>query len=890
MSLVPKLVEVHEFILRNRVDIGFITETWLRDTICDSVVDIPGYKVFRKDRKILQHGGVCIYLKDGISYKILEDLRCCDEHEIIWLKLRPTRLPRGFTCLVVAVVYHPPGSDPHTMLNHLFNSLSNVESTFLNCGLIVVGDFNRLDVSSLKRHFKLKQTVKSATRGQAILDLILTNMADHFSVPEIHPPFGLSDHNTVLMKAKERVASQSTRKCITVRDMRESRKKSLGLYISNINWSTISAHNDVESMLSTFEEIVKVGMDKITPEKTIRIYPKDPPWMSTKLKELIMLRQAAFHTDKNGQHFKSLRNAVNRERKTCKGKFYGSKVHDLKGKDSRKWWKEVKKLSRSDKNSSSNLIDQLAVPDFLDLTHKEIANVINLGFLEPLESFQPLDPSTARVSVEEDSEILTVTPMRVHNALRKLDKHKASGPDGLPNWLLREFADVLVEPITNIMNASFREQELPTSWKQAYISPIPKTKQVINPKKDLRPISLTPTISKVAEDFIVSDYIKPAVMKIIDPNQFGTISNSSTTMAIISMLHKWYGDTDGTGSTIRVLLCDYRKAFDLIDHSLLVAKLKQLDIPGSVINWIISFLTGRSQRVALGNHCFSEWGRVPSGVPQGTKLGPWLFLIMINDLIVSEPFSIWKYVDDSTVSETVLKGAQSNIQLAADEVNLWSKSNLFQLNCEKTKELVITYGRSKPEDLFPPISIEEEPIGVVTKTYLLGVTINSKLSWDDHITKLVKKATRKIYFLVQLKRARVPPTELVLYYCACIRSSLDYACPAFHHALPKYLRDELERVQKRALACIFPAIHYHDALSRAKIKSIDEHHEELTNRLFDKILRNPTCKLNQLIPDGVGHIEYDLRCQRTLHVPITKTQRFLNSFIISSSNIYNALV
>ena len=301
------------------------------------------------------------------------------------------------------------------MLNHLSNSLSNVESTFLNCGLIVVGDFNRLDVSSLKRHFKLKQTVKSATRGQAILDLILTNMADtrNFSVPEIHPPFGLSDHNTVLMKAKERVASQSTRKCITVRDMRESRKKSLGLYISNINWSTISAHNDVESMLSTFEEIVKVGMDKITPEKTIRIYPKDLPWMSTKLKELIMLRQAAFHTDKNGQHFKSLRNAVNRERKTCKGKFYGSKVHDKKGKDSRKWWKEVKKLSRSDKNSSSNLIDQLAVPDFLDLTHKEIANVINLGFLEPLESFQPLDPSTARVSVEEDSEILTVTPIRV---------------------------------------------------------------------------------------------------------------------------------------------------------------------------------------------------------------------------------------------------------------------------------------------------------------------------------------------------------------------------------------------------------------------------------------------------------------------------------------------
>ena len=225
-------------------------------------------------------------------------------------------------------------------------------------------------------------------------------------------------------------------------------------------------------------------------------------------------------------------------------------------------------------------------------------------------------------------------------------------------------------------------------------------------------------------------------MKIIDPNQFGTISNSSTTMAIISMLHKWYGDTDGTCSTIRVLLCDYRKAFDLIDHFLLVAKLKQLDFPGSVINWIISFLTGRSQRVALGNHCFSEWGRVPSGVPQGTKLGPWLFLIMINDLIVSEPFSIWKYGDDSTVSETVLKGAQSNIQLAADEVNLWSKSNLFQLNCEKTKELVITYGRSKPEDLFPPISIEEEPIGVVILRliYLVWDKFKTIMGWSYYQT------------------------------------------------------------------------------------------------------------------------------------------------------------
>ena len=196
---------------------------------------------------------------------------------------------------------------------------------------------------------------------------------------------------------------------------------------------------------------------------------------------------------------------------------------------------------------------------------------------------------------------------------------------------------------------------------------------------------------------MVKNYIKPAVIKVVDPNQFGTIPGSSTVMALISMVHKWLKDTDGTGSTIRVLLCDFRKAFDLIDHFILITKLKKLDIPCSIVNWVISFLTCRSQRVKLGEDCFSEWGAIPSGVPQGTKLGPWLFLVMINDLIVSDAFSMWKFVDDSTVSETILKGEPSNAQLSANEVYNWSKQNQFELNGDKTKEMLITFNRAKEE-------------------------------------------------------------------------------------------------------------------------------------------------------------------------------------------------
>ena len=249
---------------------------------------------------------------------------------------------------------------------------------------------------------------------------------------------------------------------------------------------------------------------------------------------------------------------------------------------------------------------------------------------------------------------IVISVHAVYLSLASLNCRKASGPDGIPAWLLKENADILAETVTDTLNCSYAEGRIPPTWKAADVVPIPKQKPVKEVNKHLRPISLTPILSKVAEEFVVLEHLQPAILKKIGDNQFGAIPKSSTTHALIRMVHSWAKHTDGNGSTVRVVLFDYRKAFDLIAHVLLVRKLLALDMPVSVSRWIIDLLTDRTQRVKLGNDCLSEWRNIPAGVPQGTKRGPWLFILRIDDINTSNT-ELWKYVDDTTIAEWVDK-------------------------------------------------------------------------------------------------------------------------------------------------------------------------------------------------------------------------------------------
>ena len=315
-----------------------------------------------------------------------------------------------------------------------------------------------------------------------------------------------------------------------------------------------------------------------------------------------------------------------------------------------------------------------------------------------------------------------------------------------------------------MLNQSFRESKVPHIWKLADVPPVPEGASIEDFNKDLRPISLTSTLSKVAEWYIIDRALKPLMLECMDPNQFGFIPDLSTTFALISMLHHWSEATDGTGAHVRVALLDYKKAFDLVDHNLLIAKLYSLGVKATAVNWVADFLRSRYQRVKLKSDCFSDFKPVPAGIPQGTRIGPWLFLVMINDLTSSNAlYSMWKFADDTTVSEIVPKFGASVLQDTVHDVLRWSNDNRFKLNSLKCKELRIDFRRENNLDI---VSFEANgnAFEIVKSAKILGVTVRNDLKWIDHVDDITMKASRRSYLLKQLKRAGIDRKSLILFY------------------------------------------------------------------------------------------------------------------------------
>ncbi|XP_022790274.1 uncharacterized protein LOC111329769 [Stylophora pistillata] len=234
---------------------------------------------------------------------------------------------------------------------------------------------------------------------------------------------------------------------------------------------------------------------------------------------------------------------------------------------------------------------------------------------------------------------------------------------------------------------------------------------------------------------------------------------------------------------------------------------------------------------------------------------------MINDLRVRE-FHSWKYVDDTTVAEIVPRGESSNIQSAVHAIKTWWCDQRMTLNADKCKVMNMN-DFEKNKHAFA-VTFNGKDLSVVSPVKILGVTLSKHLTWNDHISEAIKKANKRLYFLVLLRRAGVDPRDIINFYCSVIKPVLEYCSSVFDHALPEYLSHDIERVQKRALSIILPDCCYSLCLSNHNLDTLQSRREEHCSKLFDSISNDH--KLSHLFPTNhVNH--YNLRRIRKYDLP-----------------------
>ena len=492
-ALVSKIEDLEIVVNQNNVDIVCITETWLTESIPNSAVDIKDYSLVRKDRKPDKRGGgVCAYIKSNIGFTIIDKL-ISPEFEALWLYTRPHRLPRGFSCIIIGIIYHPPQEDDALFMEYLISSLDSALFQFPNAAIMLVGDFNRIDYRFLCNHFNLRQTVQDPTRGNAILDLIFTNLSCYYNTPEILPGIGLSDHNSLIIRplttAKKHKAEKVLRRTIKL-----SMKASFGRWLSTINWSFLETLPNCKEKLDAFNSLLLFGIDKFFPVRKYKQHPTDKLWITPDLKILIDQRQQVMSNDP--PTFRRLRNKVNKINNTLRSSFFDKKVQNCDS--SALWWKSINRLAGRPMNKTVSSM----IVSGKEIRGTQLATHINQSFLSITNSMDPLPEL-------EDNETDTTDPNRVKyhiseqdvcKELSNLKRGKASG-FSIPSWILKDFAPELSSPIARIFNASIQESSVPDPWKEADVIPVPKANIIKEAEKDLRPISLTAILSKTLEHF-----------------------------------------------------------------------------------------------------------------------------------------------------------------------------------------------------------------------------------------------------------------------------------------------------------------------------------------------------------------------------------------------------
>ena len=365
------------------------------------------------------------------------------------------------------------------------------------------------------------------------------------------------------------------------------------------------------------------------------------------------------------------------------------------------------------------------------------------------------------------------------------------------------------------------------------------------------------------------------------------MKSSSTTHCLVNFLQFLHSHLDKCNTSLAVTFVDFRKAFDLVDHTVVLRKAVQLGMPSHLIAWLADFLSGRQQAVRYQGSV-SPLLPLSCGVPQGTKMGPLCFLILINDALTDTPHR-WKYVDDSTfgIPINTRQPDYSPLQTTLDNLMTWTEQNKVEINHKKT--VVMHFCTSSQAVAQPQLSVGIHPLQVVKSIKLLGVTVDDQLNWKQHINNVVRVASFKLYMLRRLRSLGTPGNELGGVYKTFILPTLCYCSPAFSSSLNITQKQQLERVQKRACKIILGQAYegYENALATLSLPTLSQRHKQALYKFGKDLLTHP--RHRNFLPQVALPPTRVTRHQNTL-VPIKaqRTDRYKNSAIPTIVSLINS--